>query len=297
LDLTIIFATYKNEQILEKSLLEYCHIQTSYSWELIIIDNACRQETRDIITKFQSKLPLVFLDKSEPGKNNALNKALPLAKGELLFFTDNDIIVSSDIVNIYVNAAKNNPGFDILGGKIRPDINLPSWVDLSLSRIRSSYGLLDLGEEDFVIKPEHLWGGNLAIRKEVFEKGLSFNSHIGPSGKSYIMGSETELLLRLEDNGYKAKYIAKSIVFHQIREEQLSVIWLAKRAYRAGKGGATYDSDSAKQLCGVPRYLFKVLGANVLSFIISIFTFNKRKICNSITSLFHVTGRIRQSLL
>ena len=82
MDLSIIFATYHSEDILQKSLESYCLINTDYQWELIIVDNADREETRSIVNAFKTKLPIHFIENSEPGKNNALNKAIPFAKGE-----------------------------------------------------------------------------------------------------------------------------------------------------------------------------------------------------------------------
>lgn len=68
MDLSIIFATYKNEHILEKSLQAYCQISTPYQWELIIVDNACRKETTEVVAKFLDRLPITFIDRSKPGK-------------------------------------------------------------------------------------------------------------------------------------------------------------------------------------------------------------------------------------
>lgn len=295
MDLSIVFSTFKSENILEKSLKAYCKIQTNYAWELLIIDNACRDETRKVIEKFQKDLPIVFLEQPKQGKNNALNKALPLIKGDLVMFTDNDIIPSIDLIDIYVDAGKKNPDVSIFSGKILPDIALPLWIDQSWHRIRSALGIYDKGEADLAILPQDVWGGNMMLRNEVFKQGYSFNTRVGPSGKNYIMGSETELLLKLENAGYKALYVAKCTVFHQIRQEQLSLSWLRQRAFRSGKGVAFNQPDGSRAIFGVPLYLFRKAINDLLSLLPSLIKGNKKKITTQTMELYHVFGKIVQS--
>ena len=237
MDLSVVFATYKSEDILEKSLKAYCNINTNYQWELIIIDNADSAETRELIANYNDKLPIHFIEKSKPGKNNALNLALPLVKGDLIFFTDNDVIFAEDTIDIVIEAAKSNSDYDIFTGKILPNIDLPTWIDQSSHRIKSAFVINDPGEKNKQCYLEDVWG------PIVSEKA------------AYRL----ELLKRFERSGHKALYLAGNKVYHQIRDEQLTLNWLGSRAFRSGKGAAFNNNDSAVKLFGVPRYLLKKL--------------------------------------
>lgn len=295
MELSIVFATFKSESILEKSLRAYCNIVTVYKWELIIVDNACREETRILIEKYKKYLPIVFLTQSKPGKNNALNKALPSVQGELVMFTDNDIIPAHDIIDVYVNTAKKNMSIDVFGGKILPNITLPEWIDTSVFGIKTAFGILDGGDEDKEISLEDIWGGNMLIRQRVFKEGVTFNSSIGPNGKSYIMGSETEFLRRLSQLGYSGLYVSKAMVLHQIRDEQLSINWLAHRAFRAGKGAFFNNHDNAKKLFGFHRYLLRKSIVDFIQSIVAILSLNKSKINIAIMQLCNTLGKLSQS--
>tara|TARA_R110001583_G_scaffold77998_2_gene211871 strand:- start:105 stop:1013 length:909 start_codon:yes stop_codon:yes gene_type:complete len=259
MDLSVVFATYKSEDILEKSLKAYCNINTNYQWELIIIDNADSAETRELIANYNDKLPIHFIEKSKPGKNNALNLALPLVKGDLIFFTDNDVIFAEDTIDIVIEAAKSNSDYDIFTGKILPNIDLPTWIDQSSHRIKSAFVINDPGEKNKQCYLEDVWGPNMIVRSKLFHGDIQFNPNVGPQGKDYVMGSETELLKRFERSGHKALYLAGNKVYHQIRDEQLTLNWLGSRAFRSGKGAAFNNNDSAVKLFGVPRYLLKKL--------------------------------------
>ncbi|ASP47986.1 glycosyltransferase [Cognaticolwellia beringensis] len=293
--LSIVFATFKSEAILDKSLRAYCNIITSYQWELIIVDNACRVETRQIIEKYKDKLPIVFLEQPQPGKNNALNKALPSIQGELVMFTDNDIIPASDIIDVYVKTAKKNMNIDVFGGKILPNIKLPKWIDTSVFGIKTAFGILDGGNEDKEIPLGDIWGGNMLVRQCVFKEGVTFNTSIGPNGKSYIMGSETEFLGRLSQLGYSGLYVSKAIVLHQIRDEQLSINWLAHRAFRAGKGAFFNNHENAKKLFGFHRYLLRKSIIDFIKSLVAILSLNKSKINIAIMQLCNTLGKLSQS--
>ena len=299
MDLSVIFSTYKSEGILKKSLQAYCAIKTTLQWELIIIDNACRKETKALIQRYQEHLSIVFLEQPIPGKNSAINKGLPLIKSDLIFFTDNDIIPASDIIDVYVNAAKKYHEFDIFSGKILPDIEMPKWIDTTFCHIQPAFGILNLGKEDQEVDPvTQVWGGNMAIRKSVFDQGLTFNNKIGPRGKSYIMGSESELLQRLKKLNHRAMYIASSSVQHQIRDEQLSVIWLVKRAFRAGKGEGFRDesNQNATKLFGFPRFYLRKLSRELFGFLVSLLFFNKGKTCRAMMSVSYDFGKIKGAM-
>lgn len=295
MDLSIVFSTFKSEKILEKSLQAYCSITTSFQWELIIVDNANRQETRSIINKYKDKLPLTFIEKSLPGKNNALNKALPMIKSELILFTDNDALPDKNLINIYVESVKKYPGISLFTGKILPDITLPLWLDISSHRIRSALVIYNKGEQDLAIVPEDIWGPNMLVRKNIFANGLTFNADVGPNGKNYIMGSETELLKRLQAAGHKAMYLAESKVLHQIRAEQLSINWLKNRAYRSGRGASFNNDDNSVLLFGIPRYLLRKLISTFSLLLFSIATGSKKSKCLAYMEFYFHLGKVKQS--
>jgi len=295
MDISIIFATYKSEEILKKSLEAYCQIVTKYRWEIIVVDNANRLETRQVISQYKDLLPITFIEKSPAGKNNALNIAIPLAKGSLLFFTDNDVIFDSNIIDVVISSAKKHPEYDVFTGKILPDITLPSWVDFDSHRIRSAYVFSDKGDEDRDVFLEDVWGPNMVVRASLFQNDLLFNGDVGPNGKSYVMGSETELLIRLGKKGCKGKYLAQSKVLHQIRAEQLSINWLKNRAYRSGRGASFNNDDNSVLLFGIPRYLLRRLISTFSSLLFSIVTGSKKAKCLAYMEFYFNLGKIKQS--
>lgn len=269
MDLSIVFATYNRDAILKRTLQSFTQLELdSYTYEVIIVDNACRDETRSLVESFDSSLPIKYDQQPKPGKNAAINKGLSHSSGELIVFTDDDIIADKRWLIELIRASEEYPNANVFGGAILPDWPsngdkaFQSILDTEDNFIKAAYVITD---EDFkrgIIDPQHIWGPNMAVRKRAFEQdNLSFNESVGPNKKSYIMGSETDMLKRLSKLGHKAVMVPEAIVYHQIREEQLSMDWISLRSTNMGKTMVANNQIVFGRFVikGVPFYLYKKL--------------------------------------
>jgi hypothetical protein len=126
--------------------------------------------------------------------------------------------------------------YTIFGGSIVPRWESPppdwvQWVDM-----RSMFSITDPALADGPASTGTLFGPNLAFRSDLFRQGLRFDSSIGPSGTRYAMGSESELVLRLLRQGYKAWHAQDACVEHFIEKDHLTTQWVLRRAVRFGRG-------------------------------------------------------------
>jgi hypothetical protein len=237
--LSIIFATYNRNTLLTQTLQGLADMDaTGLDWEVILVDNAGNDETARIAKTFSTSLPLTFLVETAPGKNNALNTALKRASGDLLIFTDDDIIPDPAWAKSLVDAADRWKDSDLFGGRILPKypagIAIPSINDQEFLSVAYVIADWDLPEGN-QFPATKIWGPNMMVRRRVFDQGLRFNANVGPMGSNYLMGSETEFLKRARKAGYTDVYVPSAFVYHQIRPEQLSHSWLFGRAFRLGR--------------------------------------------------------------
>lgn len=257
-DISVLFATYRRADILEKTLEAFtCVIADTVRWHLVVVDNADDAASQEILRKFEARLPLTWLVESRAGKNRALNAALPLLRGDILVFTDDDVLPDNRWLEELLSATKRWPDHAIFGGRIVPDRAIP--FDMSEPMIRSAYVISDAHMSDTEVQAGRIWGPNLAIRAATFRsRAGAFDESIGPAGNSYAMGSETELLLRLQAQGERCMFVPAAVVSHQIRPEQVSLRWLRERCFRAGRGHARrYPASGNGIWLGVPRYLVR----------------------------------------
>lgn len=267
MDISVVLATFNRDDILARTLASFEALETEgLQWQCFVVDNACRDETRRLVDGFTGSLPVRYLEELKAGKNNALLKAMPLVEGDLVIFTDDDVIADPGWLIGLWQGAQHLPQYDLFGGRILPmfpeGLSPEEGIDLDNGFTRSAYVIADWELPEGEIRPGRIWGPNMAVRKRVFDAGFQFNPDIGPSQSSnYTMGSETEFLLRVSEAGYRSAYIPSALVYHQIRPNQLSIDWLRGRAYRQGKGKAALfrEFDHYRHWFGVPRFLFRKL--------------------------------------
>jgi len=203
---------------------------------VVVADNADDPDTRLVCDRYAERLKLAYVVETAPGKNAALNAALPYATGELLLFTDDDVEVPPDWLWETSSAASRWPAHMVFGGKV-----LPIWPSECPQHLNDRQYLgvcFSVLDSDWREGPSFRFtpfGPNVAIRRQVFDAGVRFNPRIGPHRSSYIMGSETEFVRRLKRQGYAPVYVPRSIVRHRIRPEQFKDRWLFGRAFRYGR--------------------------------------------------------------
>ncbi len=260
--LTVLLATRNGEKTLPAVLDAYRQLHGPDSgWKLVVIDNGSTDRTKDIVESFLDLLPLTYKFESAPGKNAALNAGLECVEGDLVVFTDDDAFPRPDwLINLRAGADAQQ-SYSVFGGVILPRWEVPppawvAWVDQS-----PTFALTDPALKEGPV-PASIFGPNMAIRTALFDSGVRFDVSIGPSGKNYAMGSESELIQRLLRQGHKAWHISSAIVEHFIRDFQMEKSWILERAIRFGRG--QYRISQAEELplkthywLGVPRFLVR----------------------------------------
>lgn len=298
--ISIIFATYRRPDLLVQTLDSLkTQITVGFTCQIIAVDNCPQQSAKTIIESYRDVLPIHYLFASAPGKSSAINLGLAHAVGDLLVFTDDDIIADPYWLHSLVGAASRHPNVDIFGGKILPKYPdnyqlLDERIDFDNEFVKVAYGEADWPQPEGPIIAERIWGANMMIRKRVFEDNFHFNPGIGPNGHSYAMGSETEFLLRAYANGHSGIYVPSALVHHQVRNEQLSLTWLAGRAQRLARGRVKMQQVQPKNtIAGVPRYLYKKFLIRKLQLVAGIF-YSKQRNFLHVIELNKITGEISQ---
>jgi hypothetical protein len=130
--------------------------------------------------------------------------------------------------------------FGLFGGKIEPlfEVPPPKWLRKSRSNYAMMFAERDLPEGG--IEPGDIYGGNMAVRTAIFERGFRFAENIGPNGDDpeYPMGSEAEFCRRVAQSGVFCWFAREPSVQHIVRSEQYTESAWVERAYRLGRGRA-----------------------------------------------------------
>jgi hypothetical protein len=212
----------------------------SDGWKVVAVDNGSTDDSLNILEQHAGRIPMTVLREPRRGKNIALNAGLALAEGDIIAFTDDDIILPRDWLVSIENVAASRAEYDIFGGAIYPiwEEPPPAWV---LQWVPKDF----LGWTDFPEGPVvaySIWGGNMAVRAAVFRE------HKFAEGVE--IGTETEFTMRSEGSGHRCWHFHASPVGHIIRRYQFTPEWLADRAYKHGRGNAMIFHMSNKEALG-----------------------------------------------
>ena len=121
MQLSVILSTRNNAPALGRLLQALAQCDAPDSWECLIVDNGSTDATRQTIEHCMDKLPLHYLYQPLPGKSISLNLALREAQGEVILFTDDDVIPEPGWLLAHIRAMRDNPEVRLLGGRIRVD--------------------------------------------------------------------------------------------------------------------------------------------------------------------------------
>lgn len=267
--ITVLFATRNGARLLPGVFEAYGRLRIpADGWQLIVADNGSTDQTRQVVGSFESRLPLKYVFEARPGKNAALNAALPLVAGELLVLTDDDVFPHPEWLECLSAAAAAHPTFSVFGGRILPRWEIPPqrWL-LEWVHAAPTFALTEPTLPDGPTGAQNIFGPNMALRAAVLADGVRFDDSIGPRGRNYAMGSETELVRRLLRSGHQAWHVRDAVVEHFIRKSQMERSWVLERAIRFGRGqyrlAQVEGAPAVRAWGGVPRYLFRQMASQL----------------------------------
>lgn len=228
---SIIIPTYNRSNLLAKTIESFLEIDyPKQLLEIIISDNNSSDDTREVVNSFlpNETVNVRYHFEKRQGVHFARNAAAKLAKGEILYFTDDDMIADRNMLIELIPSFGHDPKIGTATGRVLPkwEVSPAQWV-LNLM----SNHLLSLNDppEEFVISNKDcmVFSCHQAIRKEAFFDAGGYNPE---NTKGLWMGDgETGLNIKLEKLGHKFAFNGKSVIHHSIPKQRMTFSYLVKR--------------------------------------------------------------------
>jgi glycosyltransferase involved in cell wall biosynthesis len=106
---SVIITTYNRGKTLGRAIDSVCN-QTFKDWELIVVDDASRDNTKSLMENYLRDRRIKFFEHTtNRGQNPALNTGLEHVQGEYIAFLDSDDEWLPDMLEAQLNSFKNNP--------------------------------------------------------------------------------------------------------------------------------------------------------------------------------------------
>ena len=259
---TVAIATWNRAELLCQTLEQMCRLRIpdGLEWELLIIDNNCTDSTPEVVASFAGRLPVQRIVEKRQGQSHARNRAMAAARGDLLIWTDDDVLVDEEWVAAYVAAAERWPEAGYFGGLITPwfEAEPPVWFQNNLRALEGIMVTRDLGPTEYVLAPgESPYGANMAFRRSAFET-RQFDPNLGLVGDNAVRFDETEYCKALEKAGFHGVWIPSAKVRHYVVARRMTLEFVWKYFEGDGRGTARIQGPlEGRPLFGAPRWLYR----------------------------------------
>ena len=276
MDISVILCTYNRCELLSRVLedLNNSICPENMEFEVLIVDNNSSDETRKVAEDFLRKNPRGFryIFEARQGKSIALNAGIEHARGDILAFTDDDVLIDSKWL---WELKKTFDDFDCMGvaGRIFPlfAAKPPSWLIVdSWEPFMNALVAYDFGDKPIATTMTP-FGANMAFRKSAFEKYGAFRTDLGPTEKNRAgRGEDTEFGLRLMSHHELLIYAPRAVVHHPVEKKRMTRQYFRTWYFNQGRYEARTFADIPEQVVcyfGVPRYYVRKLIEQFLSWV------------------------------
>ena len=306
---SVIITAYNRCEDLKKVLdgLHAQQVEGKCAYEVLVVDNNSTDATKQAVESYMPRFAsseikngcfgLRYLFEARQGKSYALNRGIQEARGEIIAFTDDDVLVDPHWLAHLIECFEKY-GCDGVGGRVVPIYpdNTPQWIRDNPVKLAGIVVIADYGEETkpFDQTMDPFIGSNYAFKRKVFEDCGLFRTDLGPG--TAAMGEDTELIERLTAKGYSLYYCGAAVIRHPVDIGRLRLKYIAQWHMALGRFAARKEAGADEQkfvyYFGVPRYLLKGFFKDVFLLIPS--AFNRLYFYNRLRGLFRKAGMISE---
>jgi len=231
--ISVLICTYNRAKPLDTTLRHFFtqRFEDSYRYEVVVVDNDSADETRRVVARYEAEYPEIVRYCREPrrGQCYARNTAIAAARGEIIVFTDDDVLVDREWLNEIHREFIRDPALSLLGGRVLLAHAGLQNVSLQPSEQRQTFIYPNPGSFPM--------GANMAFRREIFARIGMFDVRLGP-GKFFPGADDADFFYRALKAGYRVLYAPNVLVYHnhdRVRLEQA-----CRLEYGYGKGCSAY---------------------------------------------------------
>lgn len=268
MDVSVAICTWNRAELLDCTLasLAEVFVPPHIRLRVIVADNNSTDDTARIVERHERRLPLQRLFVKKQGKSNALNAVLERLQGDLVLWTDDDVLFDRHWLTAYVDAAERNPHVGFFGGKIVPHFlgGEPQWLRPAWRYAAEIFADRDFGDEPLTLDQDRLpYGANWAVRVPL-QKRYLYKQELGRNGDFMLSGEETDVALRFLADGHIGLWVPDSTVEHLITPERVTVeaVWRNYFVY-ALSNGKQASSRAGRALCGAWHTLLAWLTSSI----------------------------------
>jgi glycosyltransferase involved in cell wall biosynthesis len=263
--ITVAIPTYNRAELLRQTLVGVTRQDfPAERYEVLVIDNNSSDRTREVVARFAgSRPPPRHLLETRQGLDHARNRAVAEARGEIVVFADDDILVEADWLRLLTAPLLADPQRKIgaVGGEVVPIFpdGLPPWIAGWHSPLAFRPDTGPIPETQCPM------GASLAFPRWVFDRIGPFATGLDRSGTSFFSGGDAEMIRRLRAAGLEIWFAATARALHQMPASRTTFRYAARHAFDSARS-RVMDRVTDRRAAGLPviGYLASRFAANLV---------------------------------
>jgi glycosyltransferase involved in cell wall biosynthesis len=236
--ITVAICTWNRAELLKTTLQSLAALNCGESgdWELVVVDNNSTDSTRDVCRQFESALPLRVVEERQQGHSFSRNRVVANANGEVILWTDDDVLLPADWIGAYRTAILSDPAAGFFGGPIEPEYlaPMPRWMEQNRSVCDGVYARRHLGDQPVRLDAGNLpYGANFATRRSLQQR-YPFRAEFGRVGQGLRGYDEIDVLSRMVEDGNYGRWVPAAGIRHLIPASRMTLRYV--HDYFRGQG-------------------------------------------------------------
>lgn len=246
---TVTVQTYNNASSLGQMLrsLEALRCPGGIDYEVLVVDNNSTDQTASVVrecrTSLGSRLRYVF--EPRQGLSHARNRAIAEARGDIICFIDDDVVVDPGWLTGHMNAYLADSQIVAVGGRVFlrwPDgWTRPAWLTPDLEGCLSCVNAEAAGP--LMRFPRYPYGCNMSIRRDMARQIGGFCPALGRKESNLISNDEKLFFYEVHVLGGRVAYAHGAVVHHVVPPSRLTKRFFLKRAYAQGMSDIIFFNE------------------------------------------------------
>jgi succinoglycan biosynthesis protein ExoM len=251
---SVCIPTYRRPRLLERCLegIRTQHVD-GFDLSVVVVDNDCARSGAPVVEAFRQRCAIEALYGVEPVPNISVarNRAVALAKGDLVAFIDDDEVPDADWLAHLVQTHCRTQADGVLGPVVPAfEGTPPAWLvesGLCTRRMFPTGTLLDRVKE--------LRSGNVLLARHLVEEPVPpFDPRFGRTG-----GEDTDFFQRKLRGGARFVWCNEARVREAVPKERQTLRYYVRRACLLGRTAALREAPMSigtlKSLVALPAYV------------------------------------------
>lgn len=234
LDVTVAIPTYNGAKRLP-AVLDRLRGQVgtgALKWEVIVADNNSVDETAAVVRTFQQQwsddVSLRYSFVADQGAAFARQRAVEIARGEIIAFLDDDNLPEKDWVMSVHRFSCEHTEAGAFGSQIHGEFETP--LPDEIRSIACFLAIVERGEKPHLYEPAKKMlppGAGLAVRREAWLENVPKRLFLNHKGKKAGLASEDlEAILHIQKAGWQVWYNPEMVVYHRIPAARLQADYM-----------------------------------------------------------------------